>query len=391
MNMFGVLSAAAIVVGHAAQVIGASVEVEVSPVFQQEAVVSGSIASGGSFSTRVFWDGINESRAVYEMPLPVLPGGSIGYDSAVLNYFVNETNSVGPTGSQLTWFSYAGDGKFSPSDASNVGSELATTEDFLLPGPKSTAFNLTRINDLHTSGSPWIGLVAWQNRQNYQTGISRGENGQPAAPKLSLTATVPDVGTVTTGALFDAKAELQSGAFNLVEGDLSIGTLSYAFADIDRRGILEFHLGGIPDGATITSAAITFDVTSFTFDSDDPGPEPRIYGYAGNGSADAADAEETNILLGTSSTVSDLGLHTVNLNTDLVQALLGVNDILGILVRGSADGNQFVFRTMEGADASMFGGMPVSLSVSYAIPEPASLALLGTIGGLLLQRRSRGV
>jgi hypothetical protein len=149
---------------------------------------------------------------------------------------------------------------------------------------------------------------------------------------------------------------------------------------------MEFNLGLIPAGAKLSGATLQFYVDSMTGGSAGY-PQPLIYGYAGNGVADVADASQTGALLATAPAVTGTGLVTINLNAAQLEALLAQGPYLGIMVRGSDNGEQFGFATTEG---SVFGPAP-TLSFAYATPEPGTiLALLPVAACAALRRRRRG-
>ena len=175
---------------------------------------------------------------------------------------------------------------------------------------------------------------------------------------------------------FDAQAELTNGAFVLDESGLSINTQSVPFANVDRRGILEFDLGSLSPNSIITEATLTFDLNTITTP---PGPQAPIFGFVGDGLLSLDDVEQNDLLLGTSELITELGLTTVSLDAEAINSLNVAGGSLGILVLGSESFDQFGFDTLE-AEA-LFGGTPATLNLT-AVPEPSSTMLI--ISGLCI-------
>lgn len=146
------------------------------PAFQQEAVVKGSILPGGDFSTRIYRDADNVSRGVWEFYLPTLPDGGV-YTAATLAYTINQTSEGPGIALQLQFFSYAGNGRFEPSDAQMV--QVSEGKSPLLFHDVSWSWthslNASCVNTILSGGSNWHGLVAWQETYGCNTGIGRGD------------------------------------------------------------------------------------------------------------------------------------------------------------------------------------------------------------------------
>lgn len=358
---------------HAATVSGTS-----AAAFQREAVTSGSIASGGSFATRVIYDGSgNESRAVYEFGLPTLPAGGT-FSSINLNYVVAETTSGPGVASQLRFTTYQGNGVYNAADADQIGG----------PTVSPLLFNTGSYTQAlpTTAAGPWLGVNAWQEQFGHATGIARGGLGG-AAPTLTYAATVPDSGTLTTRPLVDGLLNGSGGSFTVTDGLPNANVQE--FGSINRRAALEFALGGVPQGATVTSAKLLFDVYTYTSDSIPGGP--RFYGYVGDGQLLPADGLQTSTLLATGPTVENLDAYEVTLSAASINALLaaGADDTLGILVRGSVDGEQFGFVTNEGDNVPAGTDFAPRLVLTYAVPEPTTLAALAGVAAVVMRRRRR--
>jgi hypothetical protein len=386
MKMRLIVSAA---MSLAASSLYADVATTYSPAaFQEEAISSGFIASGGDFTTRIRYDGINQSRGVYEFYLPTLPNGGT-YTGATINYTVNESSSSGAVSSQLQFFGYPGNGRYDVADVfqtfSSIGMSIQFTNGQLTT--HSTPIDVSLVNGVHNANNNWFGVVAWQEQLGHSTGVGRGGPGT-IIPRLEYAANVPGSGSLSTRPIFDTLATYNGATFDLSDGQFDVAINTQFIPDVvDRRAILEFHLGGLPDGAVITSASLSFDVAVLTTDPIDGGPEPRFFGFAGNGFANAFDALLVALPLATGSEVTALGPYTVDLDVTTLQSIFEINDLVGIVVGGSADGHQFAFDTLE--SEALLGGSAVTLNITY-VPEPATMAVLPALGVLLLRRRRDG-
>ena len=111
-------------------------------------------------------------------------------------------------------------------------------------------------------------------------------------------------------------------------------------------------------------------------------------GYSGNGSPNATEVTNLANLLGTSGSISNTGELDINLDTAYAQALLNSGNFeLGLVLVADNPNLQTGFASEEMAWASS-GWFSPTLMVSYATPEPATLALL-CLGGLAMGIRRR--
>jgi hypothetical protein len=175
--------------------------------------------------------------------------------------------------------------------------------------------------------------------------------------------------------VFDARAELSSGSFVVTDGQTAISVQRIDFASIDRRAIMEFSLSDIPAGSNITNAKLDLDITSFT-SSPPEYPILPIYGYAGNGVANLADATQTSTKIADSEEVQALGDFSIALNPDYIESLLGTSSHFGLLMLGSANYDQVGFATKE---SSASFGKP-TLVLTYVAPKHGDYNGNGTVG-----------
>jgi len=393
LRTLAAFAVAALVYWSGALADAATVNIQRQPVVEVVTTVSGSPLESSSTVLDVYRSSFGEDRVVYEFAIPALPNGSslsAANFSAMIAQLSATVAPATPSYPDVSFNGYAGDGVYSASDATvpfnSIGDTGSIVNNSTIGDPQSYSLNASYIQNLNTH-STHLGLMLYQQVSGqyvsyYRSGFYSSIPSLSSYPKLTLTATVPDSGTVHAKPLFDVLATAQSsGGFTLTDGDTNINT-QYLPGIVDRRGILRYDLGAIPHGSTITSASITFDVNTIT---SSPGnfPQARIYGYTGGATVSATDAQQVGDLLGTSDPVTSLGTVTVNLDPSALQSLLASGDFVGLTVLGSANGQQFGFSTLE----SGFDTAP-TLNVTYA-PEPTSAAMLAGIGLPFLLKRRR--
>jgi len=145
----------------------------------------------------------------------------------------------------------------------------------------------------------------------------------------------------------DALADFSDGGANLVDDGSVISVQNVTFAEIDRRGVLEFDVSTIPDAAMITSAVLELDII-LKSGSGDNQPVLYLHGYEGNGTLEISDGHVPLNLIGQSAPVLSLEVITINLDTDYIRSLLPLTDYLGLLILGDENGTQAGFVTTEG-------------------------------------------
>ena len=184
-------------------------------------------------------------------------------------------------------------------------------------------------------------------------------------------------------AAVDARAELVNGSFIVTDGDTSILSQEVDFANIDRRGIVEFALPDEAGPVDVTEAILEIDVGSFTFSGTDF-PLLELFGYAGDGDATVADATASTNLIG-QRRVDDTDVLAISLDADYVESLINSGEgFLGLLFRSE---RQVAFSSTE---AAAFADVVPTLTLRYsAVPEPTSIGLIALAGLPLLTRRRR--
>ncbi len=137
---------------------------------------------------------------------------------------------------------------------------------------------------------------------------------------------------------------------------------------LEYRGILEFDIGSIPVGSSVTAASVTFFISLLetawgggaTY-----APEIQFYGYEGDGLLSVADAIETGVLLGSSGPIESPGWWTVDIAPDYVESILGADSYLGLLAYPNGDEN---LDCNIGSSEGVFD--PAELNLTYTAPDP---------------------
>jgi hypothetical protein len=265
---------------------------------------------------------------------------------------------------------YSGNGTIDLADynisATSVGS-------FSHPSGGHTDFSIdarTALQNLLNAGATHLGvrISPGADPQGYDVLT----NVTPIALKFSVIPT--GATTVNKLPVFDAKAELAGGSFVVTDGQTSLSVQQIDFANIDRRAIMEFSLSDIPTGSNITGAKLNLDITSFG-SSPPEYPTLPIYGYAGNGIAESADAAHTTTLIAQSDEVQATGPFSIELNPDYIESLLGTGSHFGLLMLGSQTYDGVGFASKE----STSFGKP-TLSITYLAPLPGDYNGNGSVG-----------
>lgn len=174
-----------------------------------------------------------------------------------------------------------------------------------------------------------------------------------------LVGTPPPTQTINLVPTFDVKSILGPPT-SITDGEdtLTVG-LGFNAENPEERPIMEFSLGDIPDGSTITGATLTLDPV---FSSGSPRVE--ILAYPGDGLASLSDLNATGQVVATTGPVDAL-MTTIEaeLSPAYIQGLLESSSHLGLRLR-SLDLPLYV-----GFDSTESGfGSPPLLSLTYTIP-----------------------
>ena len=343
------------------------------------AVVQGDYASFGTGATadpsvtRV-------GSAAYEFILPDLASGG-SYVSVAASFTVTDTH--GNSFASPSVGTYAGDGYFDAfydTDRPNTQPSNYVGNLNVFSTGRATVQIAGFNKPLPAGRTPFVGVRL--NNSGGRIDVARGD-ATHAAPSITYGALVPDSGTIDAGPIVEATAiRSGTGSFSLLNQQFdAFNDRAYERADETRRGLIEYHLGGIPAGATVTAASLVVNADGFAGTG-----APQVFGYRGDGVADASDALST-LLLGTGAPFAGyVDDQVIALDPALVQSLLADGSILGVTLRAAVDGTTVGYATRD----NPFGEAATRLRVTYSfVPEPASLATIASVGVLLAVRRRR--
>lgn len=150
----------------------------------------------------------------------------------------------------------------------------------------------------------------------------------------------------------DAQAETQDGvAWTINAASSSLNCARFTGIPLQRRGLMEFPLAGIPQGSTITSVALRYSVNSFTSGSGAPAVM-EFHLYSGNGLLAASDAEASFALGAVSEPVTALTTYTAMLSPAAVEAVHAAASHLGVRTYQQTLGRQASMWSSEIAASS---------------------------------------
>ncbi|HEX3601885.1 MAG TPA: hypothetical protein VHU84_17160 [Lacipirellulaceae bacterium] len=314
---------------------------------------------------------INNHRedAVYEFDLTGNMAGLL--QSATLTGSIVPNNSSN-TGTRIDNIDiYTGNGAIDLADYSAASTRVGSVSH---PSGGSSTYNLdikSALQNLLTAGATKIGVRVspGADPQGYDV-LQTSAN----PPQLNFSLLPTGSTTVQKQPLVDAQATLGSSTYSITDGDTSINVQKVDSISLDRRAILEFNIADIPVGANITSAHLDLDLT--VLGSSPPTyPSLPIYGYAGNGTAEPADATRTATKIAQSDPITSLDPISIDLDMNYVKSLLGTGSKLGLLIVGSATKDGVSFATTEST-----GFAKPSLSITYLPPVAGDYDGNGTVG-----------
>jgi hypothetical protein len=230
--------------------------------------------------------------------------------------------------------------------------------------------------------------------QIYSGNSSQGWDEVKSVPSPALQLTVRPVTTSSVvyyqpPIAVGAASAQGSGPFSIDTSSSSAGVMDWNYSPYQKgRGLLEFNVASIPQGAQIQWAKLEVYVsglqTQFSI-----GPNLQIVGYAGDGVVSVDDVSRSATLIGTSGQLNDsngVGTLSWDLDPASLGSLISSDNYLGIQIRpGVNPERQARIELNNGATS----GRTPYLAMAYTIPEPSSLALLltATIGGLVWRHR----
>lgn len=162
----------------------------------------------------------------------------------------------------------------------------------------------------------------------------------------------------------------RDAAQNITVGILTLGTTSG-----DYRGVFEYNISTIPQGAVIESATFAVGYGSYNGGGSSGYPELRMYGHVGDGVLTEDDVTRTDTYLD-SAVVNSFGGRQLNVASSFLQPLVNAGeDNLTLQLRGNG---------IDGL--SVYLASQPSLTITYSVPEPVSAGLLLLASPLLLRR-----
>ncbi len=171
-----------------------------------------------------------------------------------------------------------------------------------------------------------------------------------------------------------AKAENTGSGWVVTSSSGTFGVGISQFTSVQRRGLLEYSLAGIPDTADVLSASLQINIY---FYNNPPLANVQLNGYIGDGNLSVADVTVPLNDIGRTGAISSLGTRTVALDAAYIESVLAAgHNWLGVMA------HQLVASGSTGYTAG--NGYP-QLAIEY-VPEPATL-VLGLLMILLLRRR----
>jgi len=150
------------------------------------------------------------------------------------------------------------------------------------------------------------------------------------------------------------------------------GITNATITTFEERPALEFALGAVPAGSTISSATLTLFIATAPL-VDNTG---HVHGYAGDGVITASDLTVDNFL--TDFQVTAAGPLTIPLDPSFIQALLDLDEAFaGFALRNvTVPQGFFAFWTVDFFDEELHPRLTLELAETQPIPEPGSIALL---------------
>jgi hypothetical protein len=157
------------------------------------------------------------------------------------------------------------------------------------------------------------GLALWGTLDNFFTEFQTGNSY-----------------THQSGPAFDVQCTSDIDYDNVItDGDYVIDTYSTVSSSyLYQKGIMEFDLGYIPEGATINSATLTLDIADIIAGFVEY-PVIELSGYAGDGVQTGGDANEPKNVIGQKQ-ICNTGLVDITIDPAYIESLLGDTDYLGL-------------------------------------------------------------
>ncbi len=141
--------------------------------------------------------------------------------------------------------------------------------------------------------------------------------------------------------------------------------------DEDERGLMEFDVSGLPEGATIRSATLDFEINQRQ-QSGSVVPIVHLYGYHATGSPTDADARTLSRFLGGSAPIDDFDPISVALDVGQLSSMIEVSPQIGIIAYESAPNVGVSIVASQLADRFPTVYTPPTLTIGYSLPSQPS-------------------
>lgn len=137
--------------------------------------------------------------------------------------------------------------------------------------------------------------------------------------------------------------------------------------DEDRRGLMEFDASGLPEGAKLRWASLTFDINQRS-ESGTTYPTVATYGYQADGSPSDADARGLSQLLGQSAPITTFDPVNIRLDVPKVASMIQNSPGVGIVAYGATPNlGVNIVSSQLASHASNYS--PPTLTLGYSVPS----------------------
>jgi hypothetical protein len=228
--------------------------------------------------------------------------------------------------------------------------------------------DISAANAIWTGGFPGYGaggrfgrFGAWEfDGADFDYGFKTWVDASSVPSGLSTLALTPT-------SEWDASLSTSGASVISTAGDTMRVDRAPSFDD-DDRGLMEFDASGLPAGATIRSATLTFDINQRS-QSGSTVPVVAAYGYHADGSPSDSDARNLTRPLGQSAPIQNFDPVSIPLNVQQLTSMLQTSPNVGIIAYEAVANVGVSIVASQLADD--FPGLysPPTLTLGYSIPS----------------------